>query len=89
MASTSRLDHHVPVTRSDSFGDHLWMANLSVEEPDALMCARPGLWEPWWVTARATQPDARKSILPGTAVCGTDHWGFFSSVLVDVSRSLL
>ena len=23
------------------------MANLSVEEPDALMCARPGLWEPW------------------------------------------
>ena len=22
------------------------MANLSVEEPDALMCARPGLWEP-------------------------------------------
>jgi hypothetical protein len=23
------------------------MVNLSVEEPDALMCARPGLWEPW------------------------------------------
>ena len=23
------------------------MANLSVEEPDALMCARPDLWEPW------------------------------------------
>ncbi len=22
------------------------MANLSVEEPDALMCARPDLWEP-------------------------------------------
>lgn len=35
------------------------MANLSVEEPDALMCARPGLWEPWRVTARATRPDAR------------------------------
>ena len=64
MASTSRLDHHVPVTRSDSFGDHLWMANLSVEEPDALMCARPGLWEPWWVTARATQPDASNCTLP-------------------------
>ena len=63
MASTSRLDHHVPVTRSDSFGDHLWMANLSVEEPDALMCARPGLWEPWWVTARATQPAAGYGIL--------------------------
>ena len=25
----------------------VWMANLSVEEPDALVCARPGLWEPW------------------------------------------
>ena len=23
------------------------MATLSVEEPDALMCARPDLWEPW------------------------------------------
>ena len=34
------------------------MANLSVEEPDALMRARPGLWEPWRATARATQPDA-------------------------------
>jgi sulfatase modifying factor 1 len=32
------------------------MANLLVEEPDALMRARPGLWEPWWVTARATRP---------------------------------
>jgi hypothetical protein len=37
------------------------MANLSVEEPDALMRARPGLWEPWRVTARATQPDARNA----------------------------
>jgi hypothetical protein len=36
------------------------MANLSVEEPYALMRARTGLWEPWWVTARATRPDARK-----------------------------
>ena len=23
------------------------MANLSTEEPDALVRARPGLWEPW------------------------------------------
>ncbi len=23
------------------------MAKLSVDEPDALMCARPDLWEPW------------------------------------------
>lgn len=23
------------------------MANLPVEEPDALMCARPDLWERW------------------------------------------
>jgi hypothetical protein len=34
------------------------MAKLSVEEPDALMHARPGPWEPWRVTARATQPGA-------------------------------
>jgi hypothetical protein len=32
------------------------MANLPAEEPDALMHARPGPWEPWRVTARATQP---------------------------------
>ena len=32
------------------------MANLSVEEPYALMRARTGLWEPWRVTARATRP---------------------------------
>lgn len=25
----------------------MWTANLSVEELDALMCARPDLWEPW------------------------------------------
>ena len=47
MLNTSRFLTHVNVTRSDSFGDHLWMVNLSVEEPDALMCARPDLWEPW------------------------------------------
>ncbi len=33
------------------------MANLSVEEPDALMCARPGLWEPRVATPGATRPD--------------------------------
>jgi len=66
-ASAGRLDRgkhvehieaptHVPVTRSDRLVDHSWMANLSLEEPDALMRARPGLWEPWRVTARATQP---------------------------------
>jgi len=47
MLNTSRFLSHVNVTRSDSHGDHMWMVNLSVEEPDALMCARPGLWEPW------------------------------------------
>ncbi len=51
---------HVNVTRSDSYGDHLWMVYLSVEEPDALMCARPGLREPWRVTARATRPNSRR-----------------------------
>jgi hypothetical protein len=40
------------------------MAKLSAEEPDALMCARPGLWEPWRATARATRPEAR---------CATAH----------------
>jgi hypothetical protein len=34
------------------------MANLSVEEPDALMCARPGLWEPRVATPGATRPAA-------------------------------
>jgi hypothetical protein len=33
-------------TRPDSFGDPFGMAKLSVEEPDALMHARPGPWEP-------------------------------------------
>jgi hypothetical protein len=37
------------------------MANLSAEEPDALMHAPPGPWEPWRVTARATQPAARNA----------------------------
>src|SRR5262245_54085529 len=30
------------------------MAKLSAAEPDALLHARPGPWEPWRVTARAT-----------------------------------
>jgi hypothetical protein len=52
------------------------MANLLVEEPDALMRARPGLWEPWWVTARATRPAVAKksrfvrSVRFTSAVCG-------------------
>jgi hypothetical protein len=37
---------HVTETRLDSFGT-LRRVNLSAEEPDALMRARPGLWEPW------------------------------------------
>ena len=47
MLNTSRFLTHVNLTRSDSYGDRLWMVNLSVEEPDVLMCARPGLREPW------------------------------------------
>jgi len=46
MLNPSRFLSHVNVTRSDNYRDHLWMVNLSIEEPDALMCARPGLWEP-------------------------------------------
>ena len=34
------------------------MANLLVEEPDALVYARPDLWEPWRATAKATRPEA-------------------------------
>jgi hypothetical protein len=41
------VPEHVNVTRLDSFEDLLWMANLSVEEPYALMRARTDLWEPW------------------------------------------
>ncbi len=36
------------------------MAKPSSDEPYAVMSARTGLWEPWWVTARATRPAARK-----------------------------
>ena len=36
------------------------MVNLSVEEPDALMRARPDLWEPRVATPEATRPDAAK-----------------------------
>ena len=39
------------------------MAKLLVEEPDALMRARPDLWEPWRATARATRPEAAKFIV--------------------------
>ena len=38
------------------------MVNLSVEEPDALMCARPDLWEPRVATPGATRPEAAKLI---------------------------
>ena len=34
------------------------MAKLLAEEPDALMHARPDLWEPWRATAKATRPAA-------------------------------
>ena len=36
---------HVHSTRATSYGDPSGVANLSAEEPDALMRARPGLWE--------------------------------------------
>src|SRR5262249_31592914 len=53
---------HPPVhgTRTDSHGDPSGAANLSAEEPYALMRARTGLREPWRATARATRPDARR-----------------------------
>ena len=56
-ASVGRLDRgkhvehievltHVHGTRTDSHGDPSGAANLSAEEPYALMRARTGLWEP-------------------------------------------
>ena len=53
---------HVHGTRTDSHGDPSGMANLSAEEPYALMRARTGLREPWRATARATRPDARPCV---------------------------
>ena len=71
-ASVGRLDRgkhaehievhpHVHGTGTDSHGDPSGMANLSAEEPYALMRARTGLWEPWRATARATRPEARRA----------------------------
>ena len=39
------------------------MAKLLAEEPDALMHARPDLWEPWRATAKATRPSARNALV--------------------------
>lgn len=56
--STSRLRTLSTELARIVAGTLFGMAKLSVEEPDALMHARPGPWEPWRVTARATQPSA-------------------------------
>ncbi len=49
------------------------MAKLLAEEPDALMHARPDLWEPWRATAKATRPAASKR---NSRTCGgvTPEW---------------
>ena len=47
MSNPSRFGQYVNLTRLNSYEDHSWAAKLSTEEPDALMRARPGLWEPW------------------------------------------
>jgi hypothetical protein len=60
------------------------MANLSAEEPDALMRARPGLWEPWRVTARATQSDAN-----GDARCQEHTINVNSRITVVVALKIL
>jgi len=60
MLNTSRfLSMSMSLDRIASGATCGW--RLSAEEPDALMCARPGPWEPWRATARATRPDARKA----------------------------
>ena len=40
----------------------IWTVKLLVEEPDALMWARPDLWEPWVVTPRATRARRAKEL---------------------------
>ena len=61
-SEASYLEPRITVTTQDSSPgiQRSWMANPSSEEPDALMCARPGLWEPWRATARATRLAPRK-----------------------------
>jgi len=46
MLNTSRFLHMSTSIDRIASGT-TWMAKLLVEEPDALMRARPGLWEPW------------------------------------------
>jgi hypothetical protein len=48
-SEASYLEPRITVTTQDSSPgiQRSWMANPSSEEPDALMCARPVLWEPW------------------------------------------
>ena len=76
-ASADRLDRgkhaehievltHVHRTRTNSHGDPSGVANLSAEEPYALMRARTGLREPWRATARATRPEARRQACGST-----------------------
>ena len=85
-ASVGRLDRgthaehievltHVHGTRANSYGDPSGMANLSAEEPYALMRARTGLWEPWRATAWATRPEARSALVPQTAAQATHSVG--------------
>jgi hypothetical protein len=50
------------------------MANLSVEEPYALMWARTGLWEPWVGNdPRPPGPSARREI--AAVIFSTAHLG--------------
>ena len=54
----------------------MWMAKLLVEEPDALMRARPGLWEPWG--GNDPEPPGPKRVWAGNADAAKD----FSSPLL-------
>jgi hypothetical protein len=45
MSNPSRFDQHVNLTRLNSCEGQLRIANLSIEEPYAVMSARTGLWE--------------------------------------------
>ncbi len=60
-SEASYLEPRITVTTQDSnpgIQRLVGMANPASEEPDALMRARPDLWEPRVATPGATRPDA-------------------------------
>ncbi len=65
------------------------MANLSFEEPDALMCARPDLWEPWRATAKATRPAEQEGCHPPHDMCLQKFYTFANPKQTGYNREKL